>query len=134
MEEMQKFNRRLDDWRQSLPVNLRITNEANWNSSKVWLIMMHSFSFQLEVLFYHNVGMQESIQNQNTSLWINQRKLNAVLDWSSLLRRAMVHDMIQFTPPSLYVFPPVKIQSDPGLWNDEHLQNRFYYAVTSATT
>jgi hypothetical protein len=64
---------------------------------------MHALFYQLKTIFYRTIRLRLSASDRDTIIEDNQQLFNATSEASSLLQRAMMHDIIQLTPPFLYV-------------------------------
>lgn len=96
----------LVDWRESLPEELLITRIAEWTTGNVWIIFLLAMGFRLECLVYRTVRHHMKGLDFEAVRWSSQRLMAGMFELDTLLRRAMVHDVIKYCPPSLYVFLP----------------------------
>jgi hypothetical protein len=61
-------------------------------------------SYRLECVFYRTVREHSrGFDDQEAISWCKQHMLGAIFELDTLLNRAVVYDLVKFTPSSLYV-------------------------------
>lgn len=101
MAQIREIGDAISLWRASLPVELRADGVTHWDESNVWITVILTFSFRLECLFYRTLHRRVDIANSADVTWIKQRLTGAMFDLSTVLRRAMAHEVLQLAPPSM---------------------------------
>jgi hypothetical protein len=69
-------------------------------------------SYRLECVLCRTLRQRVRGSDPDMVLWANQELLNSMFELETLLRRAMIYDVIQYCPPSLcvaFLFPQVLI-------------------------
>lgn len=89
-------------WRHALPPSLRLEGVSHWNDVNVWITVILTFSFRLECIFYRILRRRLSENGITTDVaWVDQRLQSSIFELSTLLRRAMTHDVLLAGPPSM---------------------------------
>lgn len=88
-------------WRNSLPESLNISQISNWSSDNVWAIFLLAMAYRLECVLFRTIRRQYRGVDEEAVEWSRKRLLSSMFELDTLLRRAMVHDVIQYCPPSL---------------------------------
>ncbi|KAH6972390.1 fungal-specific transcription factor domain-containing protein [Ilyonectria sp. MPI-CAGE-AT-0026] len=104
MDQIQDVGEAIASWRRNLPPELRMEEVSDWDGSNVWIIVILTFSFRLECLFYRTLRRRAKGLSPADMARVNQRLQGAMFELSTLLRRAMTYDVLQAGPPSMYVF------------------------------
>lgn len=101
MDQVRDVGQAIVTWRTSLPRELRMGGVREWDSSNVWILVIHAFSYRLECLFYRTLRKRASTLSETDATWINHQSHDALFELSTLIRRAMAHEVLQVGPPSM---------------------------------
>lgn len=104
MDQIHEVGEAIASWRRNLPPELRMEDVSDWDGSNVWIIVILTFSFRLECLFYRTLRRRAKGLSPSDITRVNQRLQGAMFELSTLLRRAMTYDVLQAGLPSMYVF------------------------------
>ncbi|KAH8595050.1 fungal-specific transcription factor domain-containing protein [Bisporella sp. PMI_857] len=103
VSQAQGFAESLSAWRRALPPELSIDRVSEWNESNIWIIFLLAMSFRLECVFFRILRQRTRAYNPELEKWARQGLQRAIFELDTLLRRAMVHDVVSFCPPSLII-------------------------------
>jgi hypothetical protein len=99
----------IEAWRQALPVDLTITSVSHWSSANSWIIFLLAMGYRLECVLFRTMRQQADGRDDQVLEWSTSRLLATMFELDTLLGRAMVHDVIQYCPPSLYAVTPTHV-------------------------
>jgi hypothetical protein len=103
-EATREFANSILDWRCSLPEDLLPSRVTVWSSDNVWILILLAMSYRLECVFYRTVREHSrGSDDQEAVTWYKQQLLSSIFELDTLLNRAVVHELVQFAPSSLYV-------------------------------
>ncbi len=88
-------------WRGSIPEELLIDRVTTWTSGNVWIIVLLAMSYRLECVFYRLVRERAKGVDADALAWSKQRLLASIFELDTLMKRAIVHDLVHLCPPSL---------------------------------
>lgn len=94
-------------WRDNLPDELRVEKIQHWDSSNIWALIICALSYRLECVVYRTIRQRARNTKPETMALANQKLLAAIFELDTILRRGMVHDVIQYCPPSMYECPSI---------------------------
>lgn len=101
MEQVRSVGDAIIAWRRALPNELRADTASPWSDTDVWVAVIHAFSYRLECLFYRTLLRHVDKASPTDIGLVNQRLLNAMFELSTVLRRAMTHEVLLSGPPAL---------------------------------
>lgn len=100
MNTAREFVETLSTWRGSLPDDLLLNRVVQWTSANVWILFLWAMSYRLEGSFYRMLRQQKRTSN-DVNVWAARQFPCCIFELDTLLRRAVVHEVAQYCPPSL---------------------------------
>ncbi|PVI04538.1 hypothetical protein DM02DRAFT_668961 [Periconia macrospinosa] len=101
VEEAMQFHKAMEDWRSSLPLELRpdLTNDLD-STSMSCIVVLHITSFQVEVMFYRTIRTRKVVSGTDIDRVLDK----AVMEATSLFRKAVTLNITKHIPPFLNEF------------------------------
>ncbi|PPJ50280.1 hypothetical protein CBER1_04886 [Cercospora berteroae] len=102
LEAAQRLEADLLHWRTTLPTELRVDIVYEWSAANVWILVLAGISYRFQSLLYRALTEQYGILNHDLSaLRASLKQEAAMFELGTILRRIMLHDLIQTCPLSL---------------------------------
>ncbi|KAH7125996.1 fungal-specific transcription factor domain-containing protein [Dactylonectria macrodidyma] len=120
IDEARKLSEDITLWRRELPSELRMENTWELDEHNIWIIVILTFSYRLECLFYRKLRQRANGTGSDGLVWVNQRLVGAIFELSTLVRRAMAHNILTAGPPAMIVCTTqlMALQIEMALDND----------------
>jgi len=100
LDQARELSERIAKWRASVPRELLIDQISELSAENVWIIFLLAMSFRLECLLYRNLRRRDRTNAESVS-WADARLTLSIFELDTLLKRAVVHGVVQYCPPSL---------------------------------
>lgn len=89
-------------WRVSFPEDLLLDRICHWDENNSWVLFLWSMGYRLECSFYRTFRQRTMGVHGESAAWANERLRRCIFELDTVLKRAIVHDVARYCPPSLY--------------------------------
>ncbi|PIA94147.1 Cutinase transcription factor 1 beta [Cercospora beticola] len=102
LQGAQRLESDLLHWRTTLPTELRADIVYEWSAANVWILVLAGISYRFQSLLYRTLAEQYRLLNHDLSaLRALLKQEAAMFELGTIIRRIILHDLIQTCPLSL---------------------------------
>jgi hypothetical protein len=102
----------LEKWHKDIPQPFTASSLERGESRSILSLAIQATSLQYQLIFFQELALRADRYDESLMTWSHRKKTRTAFDLAAVFRLATVHDLARLAPPSLFVPPQFRINTN----------------------